>query len=178
MRTLFATTLVTSPIACSVCHYASPRATKSARWVGPALLVAIAVAGCAGERTRLPITPPGEVGGAPVARRPIEAPVTPPPPASPGSPPAKGIPPTAIPRNALYVCVSDAGGRHQETAIEFAPKVAALCQRHPEMGPCQYERDICRRSGGRVFAASGQEITRQVEDEYDRKVLRVRFRAN
>ena len=54
----------------------------------------------------------------------------------------------------------------------------ALCKRHPEMGPCQYERDLCRRSGGRVFAANGQEITRQIEDEYDRKVMRARFRAN
>jgi len=46
------------------------------------------------------------------------------------------------------------------------------------MGPCQYERNLCRSSGGRVFAAGGQEITRQTEDEYDRKVLRVRFRTN
>jgi hypothetical protein len=46
------------------------------------------------------------------------------------------------------------------------------------MGPCQYERDLCRRSGGRVFASNGLEITQHVEDEYDRKVLRVRFRAN
>jgi len=29
-----------------------------------------------------------------------------------------------------------------------------------------------------VFAADGREITRAVEDEYDRKVMRVRFRAN
>ena len=42
-----------------------------------------------------------------------------------------------------------------QTAIEFAPKVGALCKRHPEMGPCQYERDLCRRSGGRVFASNG-----------------------
>jgi hypothetical protein len=29
-----------------------------------------------------------------------------------------------------------------------------------------------------VFAANGQEITRAIEDAYDRKVMRVRFRAN
>ena len=80
--------------------------------------------------------------------------------------------------NALYVCVADAGGQRKETVIELAPNVLSLCQRHPEMGPCQYERDLCRKSGGRVFAADGREITRAVEDEYDRKVMRVRFRAN
>jgi hypothetical protein len=80
--------------------------------------------------------------------------------------------------NALYVCVADAAGQRTETAIELAPNVLSLCQRHPEMGPCQYERDLCRKSGGRVFTAGGREITRAVEDEYDRKVMRVRFRAN
>jgi hypothetical protein len=74
--------------------------------------------------------------------------------------------------------VTDSDGELRQTAIAFVPKVAQLCLRHPEMGPCQYERDLCRSSGGRVFAAGGQEITRQIEDEYDRKVLRVRFRAN
>ena len=83
-----------------------------------------------------------------------------------------------MPPGTLYVCVADGQGKPTQTAIEFSPKVGALCTRHPEMGPCQYERDLCRKSGGRVFAASGQEITRQIEDEYDRKVFRVRFRAN
>jgi hypothetical protein len=46
------------------------------------------------------------------------------------------------------------------------------------MGPCQYERDACRRSGGRVFAADGSEITRSVEDEYDKRVMRIRLRSN
>jgi hypothetical protein len=53
-----------------------------------------------------------------------------------------------------------------------------MCAKHPEMGPCQYERDICRRSGGRVYAAGGAEITAQTEAEYDKKVMRVRFKAN
>ena len=53
-----------------------------------------------------------------------------------------------------------------------------MCRRHPEMGPCQYERDLCRKSGGRVYASDGAEITLATEAEYDRKVMRVRFKAN
>jgi hypothetical protein len=89
-------------------------------------------------------------------------------------------PPPAIkvPPDLLYVCVTDVGGERKQVGIEFAPKVHALCKRHPEMGPCQYERNVCRGSGGRVFAANGDEITLATEAEYDRKVLRVRFRAN
>jgi hypothetical protein len=98
-----------------------------------------------------------------------------------GTAPARdpGVPATiAKAPNALYICVADVAGQRTETAIELAPNVRSLCQRHPEMGPCQYERDLCRKSGGRVFTADGREITRAVEDEYDRKVMRVRFRAN
>jgi len=79
---------------------------------------------------------------------------------------------------ALYTCVTDGADGRKQTAIELEPKLASLCARHPEMGPCQYERDVCRKAGGRVFAQGGQEITRRTEDEYDRKVMRVRFRAN
>jgi hypothetical protein len=46
------------------------------------------------------------------------------------------------------------------------------------MGPCQYERNVCRAAGGRVYAANGREITLATEAEYDRKVMRVRFRSN
>jgi hypothetical protein len=46
------------------------------------------------------------------------------------------------------------------------------------MGPCQYERNSCRASGGRVFAGNGSEITMATEAEYDKKVMHVRFRAN
>jgi len=66
----------------------------------------------------------------------------------------------------------------QTTAIEFAPKVGDLCTRNPEMGPCQYERNICRKGGGRVYAANGAEITMATEAEYDKKVMRVRFKSN
>ena len=46
------------------------------------------------------------------------------------------------------------------------------------MGPCQYERNVCRQAGGRVYAANGVEITMQTEAEYDKKVMRVRFKSN
>ena len=42
----------------------------------------------------------------------------------------------------------------------------------------QYEREVCRRSGGRVFTADNVEISRATEAEYDKKVLRVRLRAD
>ena len=83
-----------------------------------------------------------------------------------------------IPPGAIYVCVADVGGVRQTTAIEFAPKVGDLCARNPEMGPCQYERNICRKGGGRVYAANGTEITMATEAEYDKKVMRVRLKSN
>ena len=145
------------------------------RW---AVLATVALlAACAAPPAPLPITAPADVKDAAVARRPIDVP-TPTSPATPNAPQRPVQPAISVPAGALYVCVADKQGQQTQTAIEFSPKVGALCKRHPEMGPCQYERDLCRSSGGRVFAASGQEITRQIEDEYDRKVLRVRFRAN
>ncbi|MBK7471953.1 MAG: hypothetical protein IPI73_16460 [Betaproteobacteria bacterium] len=90
-------------------------------------------------------------------------------------------PPIAIPANVppgtLYVCTATVNGQVQQTAIEYEPRVKQLCSKHPEMGVCQYERDACRASGGRVHTAAGVEITRQTEAEYDKKVMRVRFRA-
>ena len=136
------------------------------------LATLIGLVGCTAQHAPLPITAPADVKSAAVARRPVDVPS--PSPAAPGEKP----PTIVVPPGTLSVCVADRQGKHTQTAIEFSPKVGALCTRHPEMGPCQYERDLCRNSGGRVFAASGQEITRQIEDEYDRKVLRVRFRGN
>ena len=78
---------------------------------------------------------------------------------------------------ALYVCTATVKGQVQQTAIEYEPRVKQLCSKHPEMSVCQYERDACRASGGRVHTAAGVEITRQTEAEYDKKVMRVRFRA-
>ena len=83
-----------------------------------------------------------------------------------------------VPPDAIYVCVSKAEGQQKQVVIEFDAKVGAVCRKNPEMGPCQYEREICRKSGGRVFAQNGSEITLATEAEYDKKVMRVRFRAN
>jgi len=140
--------------------------------------LALAAAGCTQPHEPVSITPPAESGGAAVVRRPL-----------PESSPAPSIasvaprttarePPVVVPPGVIYVCVSESGGVRKQTAIEFAPKVEAMCATHPEMGPCQYERDVCRRSGGRVYAAGGVEITAQTEAEYDKKVMRVRFKAN
>jgi hypothetical protein len=82
----------------------------------------------------------------------------------------------AAPPNALYFCVVSVAGVRKQTSIQFAPKVEELCAKHPEMSPCQYERNVCRGSGGRVYAASGEEITMAMEAEYDKRVLRVQLR--
>ena len=82
-----------------------------------------------------------------------------------------------IPRGTLYVCSASVNGENQQTAIEFEPRVKTLCARHPEMGVCQYERELCRAAGGRVYTPGGDEITKQTEAEYDKKVLRVSFKA-
>lgn len=125
--------------------------------------LAALAAGCTvSSDTKPPLaTPPP---GAAVTRRPIETPA---------------VPPTVVvPPNTLYVCVIERNGQTQQTAIEFDPKVGKLCATHPEMGPCQYERNHCRANGGRVFAPNGVEITMATEAEYDKKVTRVRLRSN
>ncbi len=102
-----------------------------------------------------------------------------PPPSPPLSPsPLPPIVIAATPPGTIYVCVTDAAGQSRQTAIELQPKVAALCRKAPEMGPCQFEREACRRNGGRVFAVDGTEITRQTEAEYDKRVMRIRMKAN
>jgi hypothetical protein len=132
-------------------------------------VLATACAGPAAPPSSAPAVPAPETA---VVRRPIDS-------NEPSGPPATNVAAMiAKAPNALYVCVADASSQRKDTVIELAPNVLSLCQRHPEMGPCQYERDLCRKSGGRVFTADGREITRAVEDEYDRKVMRVRFRAN
>src|SRR3982751_5718275 len=74
----------------------------------------------------------------------------------------------------LYVCATASG----KTTIDYEPRVETLCRRHPEMGPCQYERDACRAKGGRVYTQKGEEVTMAVEAEYDRVVMRVRFQGD
>jgi len=138
----------------------------------------VVVAGCAvaPEPTR---TAPRSLDGTAVERHTLPASPTPAvAPTVPGQPSTSAAQ-TAIvvPPNTLYVCVVDVDGVRKQTAIEFAPKVGELCAKHPEMGPCQYERNACRRSGGRIYAANRREITMATEAEYDQKVMRVRFKG-
>jgi hypothetical protein len=144
------------------------------------VVAAVVLASCAAPPAPVPLTPAAEIPGAAVVRRPIEPTPTPPPTAAAIAKPAapKAAAPVVVPADRQYVCVTHVNGERQQTAIEFAPKVAELCRKHPEMGPCQYERNLCRRSGGRVYTDGGREITLVTEAEYDRKVMRVRFRAN
>jgi hypothetical protein len=152
---------------------------------GCILATAVALYACNAptpERQPQPVTPPGVAAGDTVVRQPMPE-ATPPPPmpamtAPPVNPPETTTQAIAVPAGALYVCVKGAGAGLQQTAIEFAPSVGELCRKHPEMGPCQYERDACRRSGGRVFAADGREITKATEAEYDQRVLRVKINSN
>ena len=137
------------------------------------LIAAALLAACSPAPTTttpVPITPPGDAEGAAVVRKTIPEPA----PATPSA----AAPEIVVPPGALYVCVSELAGVRQTTAIEFAPKVGALCAKDPEMGPCQYERNVCRKSGGRVYAANGVEITMATEAEYDKKVMRVRLKSN
>lgn len=150
------------------------------------LAVIVALLGACATQTPNPTvpiqpTPPAEIRQAPVARVPVQ------PPTVAVAPATAPIPSTAepamaatlpFPPNVIYMCITEEGGQRKQTAIEFIPRVLDLCRRHPEMGPCQYEREVCRRAGGRVFAADGAEITRRTEEEYDKRVYRARFRAN
>ena len=141
------------------------------------LCLAIAVSAC---------SPPGGPAPGTATRKSDETAVVRPPATGAAPPPAAGVvaalppatSPVVLPDGSLYVCITEAAGVRQQTVIEFPPKIGALCAKHPEMGPCQYERQVCRGRGGRVYGAGGVEITLQTEAEYDRKVMRVRFKAN
>lgn len=84
------------------------------------------------------------------------------------------LPSLDFPAGPLYYC--EAAGARQP--IVYETRVDNICRRHPEMGPCQYERDQCRAKGGRVYTARGEEVTLAVEAEYDKVVRRVRFQAD
>jgi hypothetical protein len=135
----------------------------------PVFLAALvlAVAGC--QQAPAP-TPPAEVA----------APAATPPAASPSAPSAAvakarvAVPSLEFLPGPLYFCDSASGRK----PIDYEPRVEQLCRRHPEMGPCQYERDQCRAKGGRVFTARNEEVTPAVEAEYDRVVRRVRFQGD
>ena len=147
--------------------------------VVPLLIVAIASSACT-TVPPVPITSTSEIRGAAVVRRSIPEAAQPSVLSNPESVPDASAPLAGImiPPNTQYVCVSETGGVRQQTSIEFSAKVAALCRKHPEMGPCKYERDVCRRGNGRVYTADGVEITKQTEAEYDKRVVRVVFKSN
>jgi hypothetical protein len=152
------------------------------RYPGSALWLVVALAACAPPREPAPPTSPAAVAAdanAPaVTRRPLPEAVPVPSPGA-AAPKSAPMPAIVVPASAVYVCVVGSGTTTiTQTAIEYVDKVDALCRKHPEMGPCQYERNACRRKGGRVFAADGSEITMATEAEYDKKVHRVQFRAN
>ena len=147
--------------------------------------LAIGLAACTPASQPLPAASAPETAAAAVTRRPIPAtaPATgtsasPAIAVAPGAVPQPPGPAVVVPAGAIYVCVSESGGTPRHTAIEYEGKTDGLCRKHPEMAPCQYERNACRRGGGRVYAADGTEITMTTEAEYDRKVWRVQFRAN
>jgi len=95
------------------------------------------------------------------------------------APPSPDPPvPNAAIDGVLYVCVVGTGTTQQRTPIELSASVDKLCRKAPEMGPCQYEREVCRRRGGKVYTTTGVEITKQVETEYDRRVMRIRMKSN
>lgn len=97
---------------------------------------------------------------------------------APAVPEAPAAAPVADANSPFYFCVTGSASEPQRAPIAFAPSVDALCRKAPEMGPCQYERDACRRQGGKVLTPAGVEITLQTEAEYDRRVLRVRMKSN
>lgn len=76
-----------------------------------------------------------------------------------------------------YECVKGKVGSESRVTITFPEKSGRICARFPAMGPCQYERDACRATGGRVIRFDGAEITKDVEKEYDKQVQRFRLNA-
>ena len=120
---------------------------------------------------------PTDAGG-PIRKAPdptvVPLAAAPPKPSAPPSPAPVALPSMELPPGTIYVC--DVAG--ERTPIEYAGNVEALCRRHPEMGPCQYERNACRQRGGRVYTVNGEEVTLAVEAEYDRKVRRVTFQSD
>jgi hypothetical protein len=139
-----------------------------------AVLAAFVLASCGPEVDK----PAAKSAPAPAGETTLSQPATPAtvPEESPTAPPKVALVEAAP--GAIYVCVTAVDGQTRQTPIEFSPQVAELCRKAPEMGPCLYEREACRRNGGRVFAVDGTEITLQIEAEYDRRVMRMRMKSN
>jgi len=141
-------------------------------------LILLALAACSSQRESVPAstTATAPATAPAVTRRPLPEPAPSQGAASPAAP--TPMPALVFPPGALYVCVAGPVAAPVPTAIEYSEKIDLLCRKHPEMGPCQYERNACRKKGGRVFAADGTEITLATEAEYDKKVRRVTFKSN
>lgn len=120
---------------------------------------------------KAPAPPPAKAEAGPVApaKRDLAA-LAPAP--LPGVRPA--LPSTDLPPGPIYFCET-AGGRNPMALPEGTE---SLCRRHPEMGPCKYERSACRARGGRVYTSKGEEVTAAVEAAYDQRVMRVRLQAD
>jgi hypothetical protein len=132
------------------------------------LLIALALAGC-----QQPAPPPAEK----TAPAPPQASAAPSMKIEPAIvvPPGVKLPSLDFPQGQpLYYCQTAS----DKADIVYEPRVETLCRRHPEMGPCQYERNACRAKGGRVYTQKGEEVTMAVENEYDRVVMRVRFQGD
>jgi hypothetical protein len=132
---------------------------KAASRLG-AFAVALALAACQ------PAPPPAALPPAPS----IPAPTA----TTPAPAPLAALPRTDLPPGPIYRC--EVGG--VRTVLPLPENIESLCRRHPEMGPCQYERDSCRQRGGRVLTSLGEEVTLRVESEYDKRVTRVRFQGD
>jgi hypothetical protein len=147
----------------------------------PACSIRILMVGCAVALSACqPSSPPPEAPkaqapaeSAPAASAPAAPPVAITPDAAPPRP-AVAMPAADPPPGPLYYC--EVGGAR--VAVEYEARVDDLCRRHPQMGPCQHEREACRARGGSVFTARDEEVTPAVEAEYDRVVRRVRFQAD
>jgi hypothetical protein len=124
-------------------------------WVAAA---ALALAACQPGAPRIP--PPAGIG---VPAAPAAAPA-----------PRVALPGLDLPPGPIYRCAI-AGS---QSVLALSENIESLCRRHPEMGPCQYEREGCRQRGGRVYTSKGDEVTAAVEAEYDKRVRRVRFQAD
>ncbi len=138
------------------------RAIRRRLWFAAGVLLAVAACG----RVVPPTAAPPTTRAAPAAPAAV-APVAP-------APPKVALPVVDPPPGPLYTC--ERSGTREPLVL--SESVDRLCRRHPEMGPCQYERDQCRKSGGRVLTARNEEVTAAVEAEYDKRVTRLRLQAD
>jgi hypothetical protein len=139
------------------------RAFRGRLLVAVGMLLAVAACGRVAPPTAAPPTTRA-APAAPAATAAVAAP----------APHKVALPAADPPPGPLYTC-ERTGTREP---LVLSESVDRLCRRHPEMGPCQYERDQCRKGGGRVLTARNEEVTPAVEAEYDKRVTRVRLQAD